>query len=100
MSNFAKLHLTHEIFRILTMFSQFLLNLTIICQANHFQALEKCKKTAMFFKLFWYTVQGFCPLKIKIAQFPGGFHLKILLNYSETSPQWLPVVGSLQFNLK
>ena len=45
-------------------------------------------------------VQGFCPLKIKITQFPGGFRLKILLNYSETSPQWLPVEGSLQFNHK
>ena len=39
--------------------------------------LEKCKKNAIFFKLFWY-VQGFCPLKIKITQFPGGFCLNKL----------------------
>ena len=38
-------------------------------------ALEKCKtKNAKFFKLFCFFC--FCPLKIKITQFPGGF-----LNY-------------------
>ena len=25
-----------------------------------------------------FLVQGFCPLKIKITQFPNGFHLKAL----------------------
>ena len=32
--------------------------------------LEKCKKNAILFKLF-------CPLKIKITQFPDGFRLKL-----------------------
>ena len=44
MSNFTKLHLTHEIFRILTLFSH-------SCEFE----------------------QGFCPLKIKITQSHGGF---------------------------
>ena len=35
-------------------------------------ALENVQKNAMCFK--W--VQGFCPLKIKITQFPDGFCLK------------------------
>ena len=26
---------------------------------------------------FIILVQGFCPLKIKIIQFPGGFRLKV-----------------------
>ena len=26
-------------------------------------------------------VQGFCPLKIKITQFPDGFHLNIFCNW-------------------
>ena len=39
-------------------------------------ALEKCKtKNAIFFKLFCFFC--FCPLKIKITQFPGGFCLKL-----------------------
>ena len=39
-------------------------------------ALEKCKtKNAKFFKLFCFFC--FCPLKIKITQFPGGFCLKL-----------------------
>ena len=36
-------------------------------------ALEKCKKEC---NILWIIlVQGFCPLKIKITQFPGGFRL-------------------------
>ena len=35
MSNFTKLHLTHEIFRILPVFSQFLWNLTFIFSDSH-----------------------------------------------------------------
>ena len=34
-------------------------------------ALEKCKKGCNV------LVQGFCPLKIKITQFPSGFRLKV-----------------------
>ena len=26
-------------------------------------------------------MQGFCPLKIKITQFPNGFHLKALVHF-------------------
>ena len=29
-------------------------------------------------------VQGFCPLKIKITQFPGGFRLNFLSYYTPT----------------
>ena len=36
--------------------------------------LKKCKKNAIFFKLFWYKV--FIHWELKITQFPGGFHLK------------------------
>ena len=35
MSHFTELNLTHEIFRILPMFSQFLLNLTFIFSDSH-----------------------------------------------------------------
>ena len=27
-----------------------------------------------------YSGQGFCPLNIEIAQFPGGFHLNLFWN--------------------
>ena len=53
-----------------------------------------------------YKVQGFCPLKIKITQFPGGFHLKsfqlfhfILLHEKLLQSDWLRVVV-FQLNLK
>ena len=36
-------------------------------------ALEKCKKECNILEII--LVQGFCPLKIKVSQFPGGFHL-------------------------
>ena len=36
-------------------------------------ALEKCKKMRYGLNIL---VQGFCPLKIKITQFPDGFRLK------------------------
>ena len=32
----------------------------------------------MGYAFSFITVQGFCPLKIKITQFPGGFHLNSL----------------------
>ena len=56
MSNFTKLYLTHEIFRNLPVFSQF----------NILQII---------------LVQGFCPLRIKITQFPGGSRLKMFTDY-------------------
>ena len=37
-------------------------------------ALEKCKQECTILKII--LVQGFCPLRIKITQFPGGFRLK------------------------
>ena len=38
-------------------------------------ALEKCKKEC---DTVWIIlVQGFCPLKMKITQFPDGFSLKL-----------------------
>ena len=41
-------------------------------------ALEKCKKEC---NVLWVIlVQDFCPLKIKITQFPDGFRLKILVS--------------------
>ena len=36
-------------------------------------ALEKCEKECNMLKII--LVQGFCPLKIKITQFPDGFRL-------------------------
>ena len=39
-------------------------------------ALEKCKKECN--APYIILVQGFCPLKIEITQFPGGFRLKAL----------------------
>ena len=39
----------------------------------HLKPLKNVKKNALFFKII--LVQGFCPLKIKIIQFPGGYHL-------------------------
>ena len=85
MSNFTKLHLTHEIFRILPVFSQFVWNLTFISSGSRKKvslvllqmtnivlitslALEKCKKNAICFKLFSHKV--FCPLKFKITRSP------------------------------
>ena len=44
-------------------------------------ALKKFKKQCNMLKII--LVQGFCPLKIKITQFPGGFCLKINLTLSK-----------------
>ena len=82
MLNFTKLHLTHEFFRILTVFSQFLWNLTIILsdfheecslvlmqKTNYIFSIWKTKKKEcnIFFKLFWYKV--FVHLKFKLLNF-------------------------------
>ena len=40
-------------------------------------ALEKCKKECNMLQII--LVQEFCPLKIKITQCPGGFHLNLLV---------------------
>ena len=42
-------------------------------------ALEKCKEECNIFQII--LVQDFCPLKIKITQLPGGFHLKLILDF-------------------
>ena len=90
MSNFTKLHLTHESFRILPVFSQFLWNFTFIFSVSRKKfsfnwvyyrwlitslALEKCKKQCNM--LYIILVQSFRPLKIKITQFPGRFRLNV-----------------------
>ena len=36
-------------------------------------ALEKCKRECDIVEII--LVQGFCPLKMKITQFPNGFRL-------------------------
>ena len=79
MSNFTKWHLTHEIFRILPVFSQFLWNLTFIFSDSHEKfslAIEKYERECNILKII--LVQGFCPLKIKITQFPDGSILILL----------------------
>ena len=38
-------------------------------------ALEKCKKECDIVEII--LVQGFCPLKIKITQYPDGFRLNV-----------------------
>ena len=46
--------------------------------ANYIYSLEKCKKRKRNTMLLFILVQGFCPLKIKITQFPNGVRLNIL----------------------
>ena len=81
MSNFTKLHLSHEIFRGLPAFSQFLWNLTFISSDCHEKfslvslpmtkspslGLKKCTKNAIFFKLFWY--KAFVHWELKLLNF-------------------------------
>ena len=40
-----------------------------------FKALEKCEKECNMLEII--LVQGFCPLKIKISQFPNGFRVNV-----------------------
>ena len=42
----------------------------------HLYPLKKCKKECDIVEVI--LVQGFCPLKIEITQFPDGFRLKCL----------------------
>ena len=78
MSNFTKLHLSHEIYRYKPVFSQFLWNLTFIFSDslekfslmmtnNIFRPKKKVKKNAIFFKLLWYKV--FVPWGLKLLDF-------------------------------
>ena len=81
MSNFTKWHLTHEIFRILPVFSQLSWNLTFIFSgshekysllliqlANYIYSLWKMQeKDAILFKFFWYKV--FVHWKLKLLNF-------------------------------
>ena len=81
MSNFTKLHLSHEIYRYLPVFSQFLWNLTFIFSDSLEKfslmmtiitslGLKKCKKNAIFFKLLWYKV--FVHWGLKLLNFLGN----------------------------
>ena len=46
---------------------------------NYIYSPEKCKKEC---DMAWIIlVQGFCPLKIKITQFPDGFYLNDKTSY-------------------
>ena len=49
-------------------------------------ALEKYKKRMQYF-LNIFLVQGFCPLKIKITQFPGGLRLKMFFFFFSVMSQ-------------
>ena len=42
-------------------------------------ALEKCKTECDIVEII--LVQGFCPLNIEIAQFPGGFCLNVFITF-------------------
>ena len=57
-------------------------------------ALEKRKK--MQYSLI-ILVQAFCPLKIKITQFPGGFRLNILCSSSRKGPEGAQLLMRVQF---
>ena len=50
---------------------------TVFPQLTFSQKYIKYISEKMVLKII--LVQGFCPLKIKITQFPEGFHLNILL---------------------
>ena len=52
----------------------FSLELFHIAYYINFIALEKCKKECNMIEII--LVWGFCQLKIKITQFPDGFHLE------------------------
>ena len=47
-----------------------------------YTVLEKCEKKCNMIKII--LVQGFCPLNLKITQFPGGFYLNVNVNVSVT----------------
>ena len=88
MSNFTKLLLTHEIFRILTCVFSILVKfdihfLGLPCgiffglitdDQLHLKALKNLKKNAIFFKLFWYKFFGHW--KSKLLIFLGDSILK------------------------
>ena len=53
-------------------------SLVLLEMTNYiFRRLKKCKKECNI------LVQGFCPLRIKITQFPGGFRLKVCSKIEE-----------------
>ena len=80
MSNFTKLHLSLEIFKNLPVFSQFLWNLTLIFSDSHEKfSLVLLQMTNYIFSPWMQYLQGFCPLRIKITQFPCGFRLNFFL---------------------
>ena len=48
-------------------------------------ALEKCKKECDIVEII--LVQGFCPLKIEITQFPDGLRLNFVSRQSQCLPR-------------
>ena len=54
-------------------------------------ALEKCKKECNIFLII--LVHGFCPLKIKITQFPGGFRLKMFFFFIHVKKNCVLPIG-------
>ena len=92
MSNFTKLHLTHEILEfylynhssceIWHLFSRTSMTNFLWCYYRWFiisLALEKCKKECNILSII--LVQDFCPLKIKITQSLYGNCLKLSANF-------------------
>ena len=89
-SRFTKWHLTHEIFRILPVFSQFLWTLTFISSGflekfsmvllqitnDIYSPWKKKLKNPILFKLFWYKV--FVYWRLKLLNFPNVFRLYTL----------------------
>ena len=55
----------------------------------------KCEKECNLLEII--LVQGFCPLKINITQFPNGFHLKTLVKFTNLSHH--PKIPSLSHSL-
>ena len=53
-------------------------SLVLLQITNYIYSLEKCKKKKKNTICIIILVQGFCPLEIKITQFPNGFCLNIL----------------------
>ena len=89
-SRFTKWHLTHEIFRILPVFSQFLWTLTFISSGflekfsmvllqitnDIYSPWKKNLKNPILFKLFWYKV--FVYWRLKLLSFPNVSRLYTL----------------------
>ena len=58
--------------------------------------LEKCRKECNILEMI--LAQGFCPMRIKITQFPGGFRLKDTGIYSKCNIICRPYQEKLNYN--